>query len=105
MRTAIFTPQGVHDPLASLSRAFRADGSWLAGCLLIAVALHGIAALTMPRRHRSSPGARDTPLQVIDINMPTAQSSPAPIPTEPAPLAAQLKRNPAAKEAQAAQAG
>src|SRR5882724_11764436 len=107
MPTAVFMPQAVHDPLASLPRAFRGDKGWLAGCLLLAVIVHGIGVLTMPRTQRPSTRARDTPLEVIDIEVPTAPPSPVPIPTEPVPLAAQLKPRAATKDApaQAAQAG
>jgi periplasmic protein TonB len=106
MLTAV-SRQCAHDPLASLPRAFRRDRGWLAGCILLAVVVHGIGALTMPRTHRPSTRARDTPLEVIDIDVPSAPPSPVPTPTEPVPLAAQLKPNAPAKEApaQAAKAG
>ena len=107
MPTAVFTPQGVHDPLASLARAFRRDGSWLAACVLLAAIAHCIGALTMPHTRRLSSRARDTPLEVIEIDVPPP--SPVPLPTEPVPAAAQLKPAAAPKEAprptvQAAQA-
>ena len=92
MPTAVFTPQGVHDPLASLPRSGQRDGSWLAGCVLLAAAAHGIGALTIPRTHTPSPRAREAPLEVIEVDVPPPPPAiPAPLPTEPVQNSAQLK--------------
>ena len=100
MPTAVFTPQGIHDPLASLPRSFRRDGSWLSGCVLVAAVVHGLGALTMPHTRRLPPHAPDAPLEVIEIDAPQPPPpSRAPTPREPLLPAAQLRPVAAVREA------
>ena len=110
MASAVLTPLGNHDPLASLAGTLRRDGGWLVGCVLLAAVIHGVGMLAIPHGPGHSSRTPDAPLEVIELEPPTPPpvSQVVPAPIEAAPSAALPKpvaAPPTEARPQAAQAG